>query len=50
LPPAEVPQAAAIRASPARPAGANHRLRIADPYLLKNGCLSPARNLSPVRS
>jgi len=31
LPPAEVPQAAAIRASPARPAGANHRLRIADP-------------------
>jgi hypothetical protein len=28
----EVPQAAAIRASPARPAGANHRLRIAYPH------------------
>ena len=32
LPAVEVPQAAAIRASPARPAGANHRLRIAYPH------------------
>jgi hypothetical protein len=46
----EVPQAAAIRASPARPAGANHRLRIAYPYLLRNGLSLPARNRSPVRS
>jgi hypothetical protein len=41
LPPVEVPQAAAIRASPARPAGANHRLRITDPCLLKNGLSLP---------
>jgi hypothetical protein len=37
----EVPQAAAIRASPARPAGANHRLRIRCPYVLKNGLSLP---------
>jgi hypothetical protein len=38
----EVPQAAAIRASPARPAGANHRLRITDPCLLTSGLSFPS--------
>jgi hypothetical protein len=37
----EVPQAAAIKATPARAAGANHRLRIAYPYLLNNGLSLP---------
>ena len=47
----EDPHAAAIRATPARPAGTNHRLRITYPRLLRNGLsFSPARTRSRVRS
>ena len=46
----EVPHAAAIRATPARPACRNHRLRISHPRLLDNGFYPPARNRSRVRS
>ena len=38
----EVPHAAAIRATPARPAGTNHRLRITYPRLLKSGLSIPS--------
>jgi hypothetical protein len=46
----ELPHAAAIRATPARPAGAHHRLRITYPTRRRMICLLPARNAQPVRS